>query len=278
MLDTVKNSPDSFWTPVGAAASVLNLGITTCGLALVLKRLNDLEARVQLVQKALERIGVMLDITFYANLRAALDMATNALTMNKSQNREASAMQAIERLALARHHYTALVDLQLAQRSQVVDEYIATLALTYVAEARRYLELEEIDVVRQLLQTGAVAITTRVRQHVQTLLTSNPAAYLHPLLRGAIDLRRLTAVLRWIDPTLTDEHAVFEAQRENFFTFARGTDTWIQSLPPAIWDANIDLPNRAISLPFMESVKTPGWAPEWLSSGESTEIPLWQKE
>src|SRR5690349_7059139 len=85
---------------VCAAASVLNLGITTCGFALVLKRLNELEARVQVVQKALERIGVMLDITFYANLRAALDMATNALAMNKSQNREASAMQAIDRLAL----------------------------------------------------------------------------------------------------------------------------------------------------------------------------------
>lgn len=261
----------------GAVASVLSLGITTCGFALVLERLNELEARVQAVQKALERIGVMLDITFYANLRAALDMATNALTMNKAQNREAGALQAIDRLALARHHYTALVDLQLAQRSQVADEYLATLALAYVAEARCYLELEEIAVAQQLLQTGAGEITARVRQHVQTLLTSNPAVYLHPLLRDTVDLRRLTAVLRWVDPTLTDEHAAFEDLRENLFNIARSTDAWIQSLPPAIWDSTIDLPHRTISLPRIGEFKTPGWTPEWLSAGESTEHRILQR-
>jgi predicted ATP-dependent endonuclease of OLD family len=173
---------------IGSAASVLNLGITTIGFAVVLKRLDELERRLQLAQKILHHIDAKLDITFYGNVRAALDLATNALILANTKNREVSALQAINRLTEARYHYTALVDLHLEMQSQVVDEYLATLTLAYVAEARCYLELEEADAAQRIIEQGTIEVGTRARQHVQILLTSNPAAYLHPKLRGTIDL------------------------------------------------------------------------------------------
>jgi len=255
---------------IGAAASVLNLGITTMGFAVVLKRLSDLEQRLQQAQQVLSRIGVMLDISFYANFRAALDLAANALTMTSVKNREASAMRAIDRFAAARHHYTALADNQLQNRSQAIDEYLATLALAYAAEARCYLELEEIATANELLRTGTTELNQRVRQHVQTLLTSNPAAYLHPTLSGVVDLRRLTQVFRWLTPTL-DENAVFEAQRLNLFTIAQKTDEWIQSLPLAIWDAQIDDPDQAMYLPVVGRINPNAWGLPWWAAEESVE-------
>jgi hypothetical protein len=52
-------------------------------------------------------------------------------------------------------------------------------------------------------------------------------------LKKQIDLRRLTRIYQWIDPTL-DENAVFQMQRENLFKIAQDPDEWVESLPPAI--------------------------------------------
>jgi hypothetical protein len=261
---------------IGSAASVLNLGITTIGFAVVLKRLDELERRLQSAQKLLHHIDTKLDITFYGNVRAALDLATNALTMTNLKHRESSAMHAIAMLAKARYHYTALADLHLDQQSQFVDEYIATLTLAYVAEARCYLELEEADAAQRIIERGTSEVGTRARQHVQTLLTSNPAAYLHPKLRGTIDLRRLTPVIRWLDPTL-DENGVFDAQRENLFAIARKPEEWIQRLPRAIWDPKVDQLDQGVALPGLGRVNLKDWGVGWLGSGESTEDRVLQR-
>ncbi len=67
------------------------------------------------------------------------------------------------------------------------------------------------------------------------LITSNPAAYLQPDFKGYIDLRRLTRIYQWTDPTL-DENAVFEMQRENLVKFVQNPNKWVDSLPKAILD------------------------------------------
>jgi tetratricopeptide (TPR) repeat protein len=269
-VDKLTSSTLGLLPTLGSAASILNLAVTSIGFAVVIKRLGDLERRLQQAQAALQHIGVMLDIGFYGNFRAALDLAINALTMANAKNREASAMQAIGRLAEARHHYTALTDTHLKQASQVVDEYLATLALAYITEARCYLELEEVDVAQRILGRGISEVDTRVRQYVQILLTSNPAVYLHPELRGMIDLRRLTHVLRWLDPAL-DENAVFEAQRQNLFAIARKPEEWIQRLPPAIWDPKVDQLAQGITVPGVGRINRLNWPIGWLGSGESLE-------
>lgn len=236
---------------VGAAASILNLGVTTMGFAVVLQRLHGLEQRLLAAQAILQQIDQKLDIGFYANFRAALDLAVNAFMMTSGENRKASALQAINRFAEARHHYTALADAELERRSQVIDEYLSTLALAYVAEARCYLELEERDTAQRLLEQGVVVLRSRGERFVAMLLTSNPAIFLHPSLKGQIDLRRLTRVFQWLNPEL-DENAVFDRLREDVFDLARQSRKWIDALPPAVWDVRVDLQGRGVSLPILK--------------------------
>jgi len=217
---------------VGTASSVLNLSISTMGFAIVMKRLGALERRLQEAQEVLRLIDHKADLSFYANFRAALDLAANAFTMLNSTNRKASAMQAINRFLEAEQHYTHLTDLELNRGTQIAAEYLLTLTLAYVTEARCYLELEELETARRRLQDGASVLRPRFEHFVRILLTINPAAYLHPLLKGRTDLRRLTKVYQWLQPDL-DENAVFEAQRENLIDLIQRPQEWMNSLPSA---------------------------------------------
>jgi hypothetical protein len=216
-----------------ANANALNLALTTMQFAVVMKRLETIEAHLRQAQKLLSAIDHKLDLSFYANFRAALDLAANAFTMANPETRRVSALQAIARFLEAEHHYTDLVHLEIASQSEVADDYLATLCLAYVTEVRCYLELDEPETALQRLGEGIAVLRPRFEKHARTLLTSNPAAYLHPRLRGRIDLKRLTRVQRWLTPGL-DENAVFEAQRDNLFRLAQRPEEWIESLPPAI--------------------------------------------
>jgi len=220
-------------TPVGAVASTLNLAVSTMGFIIVLKRLGVIEQKLEQAQEVLETIGYKIDLSFYANFRAALDLAINAFTMNNSETRKMSAMQAINRFLEAEHHYTKLTDREIGNGSQVAGEYLSTLCLAYVTEARCYLEIEEIDTARRRLQGGAAILRPRFEKYINTLLTSNPAAYLHPSLKKQVGLKRLTKVYQWLEPGL-DEIEVFEMQRENLFKLARNPEEWTNSLPQAI--------------------------------------------
>ncbi|MEH2164193.1 MAG: hypothetical protein V7K38_24860 [Nostoc sp.] len=218
---------------VTSAVSVLNLGVSVIGFAVIAQRLKELEKRLQEAQKLLNKINRKIDLSFYANFRAAIELATNAFTMTKTENRRSSALQAINRFLEAEHIYTEYTDIELEQKSQIADEYLLTLSLAYLAEARCYLELEEHDTALRRFQEGSIIIRSRIQKYVDILLTSNPAAYLDPELKGQIDLRRLTRIYQWIDPAL-DENAVFELQRKNLFKIAKDPQKWLDSIPAAI--------------------------------------------
>ena len=218
---------------VGAVSSILNLAVSTMGFIVVLKRLGVIEQQLQQAQEVLQTIDYKIDLSFYANFRAALDLAMNAFTMTNAETRKMSAMQAINRFLEAEHHYTKLTDIEIGNGSQVADEYLSTLCLAYVTEVRCYLELDEIDTARRRLQEGAAILRPRFEKHINTLLTSNPAAYLHPSLKEQVGLKRLTKVYQWLEPGL-DESDVFEMQRENLFKLAQNPDEWTNSLPQAI--------------------------------------------
>jgi len=115
-------------------ACTLNLAVSTMGFALVLKRLGEIEQQLGQAQEILNTIDYKIDLSFYANFRAALDLAFNAFTMTNSETRKMSAMQAINRFLEAEHHYTKLTDIEIANGSQVADEYLATLCLAYITE------------------------------------------------------------------------------------------------------------------------------------------------
>jgi len=217
--------------PTGAAA--LNLALTGMGFAVVMKRLDTIQGHLREMQQVLETIDYKIDLSFYANFRAALDLAANSFGLTSPEARRVSSLQAINRFLEAEHHYTELVDIELANQSQVADHYLVTLCLAYVTEAWCYLELDELDTAERRLQEGQGILRPRFERHIRTLLTSNPAAYLHPSLQRAIDLSRLTRVFRWLNNGAT-EKSVFEAQRQNLFTLARQPQGWIDSLPQAI--------------------------------------------
>ncbi|MEY3302720.1 MAG: hypothetical protein ACK5RE_08190 [Pseudanabaena sp.] len=223
---------------IASTASILNLGISVMGFAAVLHKLKDLEERLQKIQKTLEKIDRKIDLGFYANFRAALDLATNAFSMNQLETRKNMAIQAINRFLEAEHIYLDYIDKELEQRSKLVHEYLLTLSLAYIAEARCHLELEESDVALQRLEAGSKVISDRIRKYLDILLTSNPAAYLHPKFKNEIGLSRLTKVYQWIDPSL-DAAAVFEMQRDNIFRLKeeQGSESgyqWVNKLPQAI--------------------------------------------
>ncbi|MEH1936215.1 MAG: tetratricopeptide repeat protein [Nostoc sp.] len=230
---------------VSSTVSILNLGVSVIGFAVILQRLKELEQRLQQAQKLLNHINRKIDVSFYANFRAALDLAVNAFTMTKIENRRSSALQAINRFLEAEHIYTEFADIEIEQQSQIADEYLLTLSLAYLAEARCYLELEEHDTALRRFQEGSRVIRSRIQKYVKLLLTYNPAVYLQPQFRGQIDLRRLTRIYQWLDPTL-NENAVFDMQRMNLFMLAKDPNKWIESIPAAIWDSKVDWVGKAI--------------------------------
>ena len=228
-------SPVSKLLQIGASASMLNLGVTMMGFVIINQRLNELEKRLQQAQEILNKINRKIDLGYYANFRAALDLAAKAITMKNPETRKSMAINAIGDLRKADFIYTDYTDKELEQGSQIVDEYLLTLLLAYVAEARCYLELEAPDTALELLRDGAAKVRPRMKKYIDLLLTSNPAAYLQPEYKGEIDLRRLTRIYQWNDPNL-DENAVFDLNRDNLVKLVQDPNKWVASLPPAILD------------------------------------------
>lgn len=216
-----------------ANANALTLALTTMEFAVVMKRLEAIQKQLRDLQEVLDTIDYKIDLSFYANFRAALDLASNTFSMSDTETRRVSAMQAINRFLEAEHHYTELVDIEIANQSQVADEYLYTLCLAYVTETWCYLELNELETAQRRLQEGLAVLKPRFEKHTATLLTSNPAAYLHPSLKHQIDLKRLTRVYRWLLPGV-DENKIFEMQRDNLFRLAEHPEEWMKSLPQAI--------------------------------------------
>ena len=220
---------------MGSATNILSLGVSVAGFTMLNQRINDLEKRLKQTEELLNQLNQKIDIGYYANFKAALNLATNAFSMAQLNNRHDMAIQAINRFLEAEHIFTAYTDRELASGSQIADEYLLTLSLAYIAESRCYLELGEYKTALIRFQEGSEIIRERIQKYVELLLTSNPAVYLQPEFENQIDLKRLTRIYQWIDSDSSlDENAVFQKQRQNFFEYVRDPDKWINSLPSAI--------------------------------------------
>ena len=217
-----------------ANANALNLAFTTMQFAVVMKRLEGIEKQLKRVQKVLDAIDYKIDLSFYANFRAALDLAANAFTMANAETRRVSSLQAINRFLEAEHHYTDLADIEISNQSQVADDYLFTLCLVYVTEVRCYLELDELETAVQRLQEGLNVLRPRFEKHTKTLLTSNPSAYLHPSLKHQINLKRLTNVYRWLNAGCRRDRCIWKLSATICSSWRSAPQDWIESLPPAI--------------------------------------------
>lgn len=220
---------------INSAVNVLSLGVSVMGFAVIYQRINEIENRLKQSEELLNKINCKIDTTVYANFRAGIELAVNAFTMTKMENRRNSALQAINRFLEAEHIYKEYTVNEMSKKSQIIEEYILTLSLAYISEARCYLELEEQETAIRRFQEGTKVLKLLTNKYVEIMLTSNPAVYLHPQFQGKIDLRRITKIYQWIDPNL-DESAVFDMQRQNLFKIAKDSNEWLSSLPSSIVD------------------------------------------
>jgi hypothetical protein len=198
--------------PLIGATSILTLGVSILGFAVIHNKIKELEVRLQEVQQALEIIGQKIDISFYANFRAALDLARNSFSMTDKENRHNSALQAINRFLEAEHVYSDLLEQELRFKSSVCGDYLLTLCLAHLAEIRCYLELGEYATALRRFQESQSKISQYVEAYIDILLTDSPVIYLHPLLKDSISLSRLTKIYQWKDASL-NENEVFEVIR-----------------------------------------------------------------
>jgi len=214
--------PNSNLVPniLGLEKSLLNLGFSSMGFIWILQRLDSIEQNLQDIQQAIAEVNQKIDLGFYANFRAALDLARNAFTMSQADNRKDSAMQAINRFLEIEYYYIGYIDNLVQKESETAATYLPLLFLSVVAEARCYLEIKEVEVASRRLKEGARTLKRLSEKCINILLTSNPAIYLHPVLSEKVDLSRLTKVYQWFDPSL-NENLVFESQRKNFFKLAQ---------------------------------------------------------
>ncbi|QLE50976.1 hypothetical protein FD724_24710 [Nostoc sp. C057] len=111
----------------GSAASILNLGVSVIGFASVINRLEEIEQRLKFVEKNLKQLNHKFDISVYANFRAALDLARDAFTMTKPENRVNMTNLAINRFLEAQHTYVGYLEIALEENIQIADEDISSL-------------------------------------------------------------------------------------------------------------------------------------------------------
>ncbi|MFN6540937.1 MAG: hypothetical protein RM021_031975 [Nostoc sp. EkiNYC01] len=153
----------------GSAASILNFGISVIGFAMVIKRLGEIEQRLKILQEDVKQLNSKFDLAVNANFCAALDLARDAFTMTKPENRLNMVNLSINRFLEAQHIYTGYFETALEEDIQVADEYLSSLFLTYVAKTRCYLELEEIETARRCLQEGAELLAKSVKKFVENI-------------------------------------------------------------------------------------------------------------
>lgn len=71
---------------VSTAASILNLGVSVMGFAVISQRLNEIENQLKQSQELLNKINRKIDLSFYANFRAGIELAINAFLFCQSQH------------------------------------------------------------------------------------------------------------------------------------------------------------------------------------------------
>jgi hypothetical protein len=227
-------------TQLSVATSLLNLSVTAVGFGMVMQRLEVIEQKLASIASLLAGVNRKLDLSFYANFRAALELARTAFEMREESNRRITATQAINRFLEAEHHYLGLLDMEFDTGSWAVAQFIATLILAYVSTARCYLELGEVETARHHWDEGSRTLFPRVRHYYEAVVGVKSAIYLHPQLSSEISLKRVPQLLRYQDPAIS-EASVFEKLRLFIWEIAsQNPETWLKKLPQSLWNPEVD--------------------------------------
>lgn len=239
---TISPLPNTFGPllQLNAAVSAVNLSITAVGFGLVLHRLSVIEHKLASIAAVMQSIDRKIDLSFYANFRAALELARSAMSMTGDTNRKASASQAINRFLEAEQHYISLFDRDMNDGAWAASQFLSTLSLAFVSVSQCYLEMGEPEIARRHLSEAEVMLAPRVQRFSEAFVGPNAAIYLHPKLAQAIDLQRFTRLQRQEHPG-QKEAQVFEQLRESIWRTARQEpDAWLKTLPKSLWNHEAD--------------------------------------
>ena len=101
---------------IGAAASVANLGVSAAGFAVVINKLNHIEAKldsvvgkIDVIQSTLKTIGLKWDVMAMARIRAAGENLIAAENASTSLRRDEKLRRASATFQEMRHHFLLLI-------------------------------------------------------------------------------------------------------------------------------------------------------------------------
>ena len=190
---------------------VLNLAVSVGGFALVLGRLKNIEDQLRTINSTTSQINQKIDFQGYANLTSAIQQANSAFLMSNPQNRQSSAMQAIDRLLVAEHYFSSLFDEQ-EKIHETIDfnfnghHLLSSICLAYTAEALCYMELDEPQVAISRVTEAYEQLRQRCERFCDLLLMKYSAPYLHPYIMDADEqkkvLSRVWEICQWLDGQL----------------------------------------------------------------------------
>jgi hypothetical protein len=185
LLDSVK-----IISSIGAAASVLNLGVSLGGFALVLAAMKKTDAKLDAVSAAIEKLGRREDAKLVAAVRVALERAEDAFALPADERRERW-LRCDERL----HELTGLLVELLDKAGLPLDITEGRSPLPADQAAKRLTDPELIQLLVYLL--------TVQRAHVETLLC---------LGRPALAARAAGRVAAWLTNLPKDARAIAVAR------------------------------------------------------------------
>jgi hypothetical protein len=217
-----------------ASTSLLTLGVTVIGFALMRKRLDTIAKDIASIKQTLERMERKLDLSLDAKVRTALDLARRAFEMHDPVNRRDHAHQAATMFLEAEHYYRSLLDAEYGEGGWLIAPLLKTLTLARVGAARCYLGLGETAAARSLLSEGYIVLEPYVQRWFDAVVGVRPALVLHPA--TGISLERLTLLMRYRqhDPALSGT-AVFEQLRAELWKSAvQDINQWRQPFPPVL--------------------------------------------
>lgn len=182
--------------------SMLNLAVSAVSLAVVLKRLKDIESKI-------DGLYHELQIDRDANLQAGLDAAKDAATASMAgnlDNRREYAKQAIDRLREAR--FTILrktMELQSAGNEARLLAHLSQAMHVDEVLLQCFLHRDDLANAKKYMSESLIKYREMIRVTVNLLLGSSRAIYFHHSVSDE-DLWQFASVRKWLSERPADLH------------------------------------------------------------------------
>ncbi len=206
---------------IGAGIGLINLGVSVVTLAVMIKRFNDIEKKIdELFEEFKQEFEQDRESNLQAGLMAAENAATAALAGDSTNARE-YAGQAIDRLIEAQ----VAIRKSVAHASRGGDSRILLAQLTRAMQVdallvRCFLEREDFANANKLLSDALKKHRVKARVTITRLLGNHRAVYFHPTVSDE-DLWRFVEIRRWLSDREIDRNALLAeavlAERRDFW-------------------------------------------------------------